>query len=333
LLIWLGVPILGLSLLPYLVHLHYLLLTVPAAHVLVAWGIRPLWDYPPTRAIVIAFLVGFVSLSHFALNYYHTGWVAPHPTLGYAHLDGWSLESAAELGNHIRTLTADQPATPRLVTAANTPLVSGLSGKLLHTVQGVSYPDFVLLPGDVPLLYLFINQEYTAPTLGSEAEMAIAPYGLVDGTTVNIMRVPPNTAETAAALPQTPINWTSDTGLTFLGIDLTPTTPRQLHLTTYWRVEQLAVERDVWYITPFYHLVNGQGQIVVNEAPHGQWGYEWRLGDVYIQRLILTLPDEQPAGTYDLNIGLFDPVQQRPFNLNAPAEVRPFWHTEVVVPE
>jgi hypothetical protein len=106
---------------------------------------------------------------------------------------------------------------------------------------------------------------------------------------------------------------------------------RQIHLSSYWRVEELAAERHEWYVTPFYHLINPAWQIVANQSPHGQWGYEWVLGDVYVQRQTLTVPDEEPAGTYRLHLGLFDPIQQRGFNLNSPTAVEPYWFTTVVI--
>jgi hypothetical protein len=65
----------------------------------------------------------------------------------------------------------------------------------------------------------------------------------------------------------------------------------------------------------------------VNEGPHGQWGYHWQMGDVYIQRLTLNLPDDASLGQYRLHIGLFDPIQLHSFGLNAPDGQRPFWPT------
>jgi hypothetical protein len=49
---------------------------------------------------------------------------------------------------------------------------------------------------------------------------------------------------------------------------------------------------------------------------HGQWGYRWELGDVYVDHVRIPWPDRS-AGPYQLIIGLTDSIHQRSFALQS----------------
>jgi hypothetical protein len=172
------------------------------------------------------------------------------------------------------------------------------------------------LPGQEPLLYLFVNQSRT-PGPFAELEPDWTTQ-LVDGTQAELVRIPPTNREEALERPQNPVSWTSDAGLTLLGYDLAwaDDRSRTLLVTGYWRVEELHPDRAEWFVSPVYHLLNEQGQIEVNVSPHGQWGYEWELGDVYVEAVTLPLPDGLGPGDYVLAIGLYDPIHDISFMLN-----------------
>jgi len=96
-------------------------------------------------------------------------------------------------------------------------------------------------------------------------------------------------------------------------------------VTTYWRVEGLHSDRIEWLVTPFIQVLNADWQLMVNENSKGQWGYRWQLGDVYIQRQTLSLPDYVEPGEHQLVIGLTNPIDGTSFSLNSPSGPAPFY--------
>lgn len=329
LLIWFGLPTLGLALLPTLVHPHYLLLTLPAGHVLAAWGLEWGWSRPQARWLFL--IVLFLMAGQFGGNMKRAGdAVAAAP--GSSSVNGWALLQAGWLGDAMRDLTTGQPLPQCIVAVDKAALLSGMSGVYLETIDGLTYPDFIVLPGQEPLLYLFVNQSRTPGFLAETEPNRIMQ--LVDGTTAELVRVLPVSRDEALALPQNPVVWTSDAGLTLLGYDLTwaDDGPRTLLVTTYWRVEDLHPDRGAWFVSSFYHLLNEQGQIEVNVSPHGQWGYRWVLGDVYVERIVLPLPDGSAPGNYELAIGLYDPIHGLSFMLNSASGRELFYRLPVENP-
>lgn len=315
LLIWFGLPTLGLTLLPTLVHPHYLLLTLPAGHVLAAWGLEWGWSRPQARWLLL--LILSLVAGQFGGNMKRAGEaVAAAP--GGSNINGWALLQAGQLGSAIRDLSIEQLVPQRIVAEDEAALLSGMSGVYLETIDGLTYPDFIVLPGQEPLLYLFVNQPRSPGFLAGTAPDRV--MRLTDSTTAELVLVSPYSREDALVLPQNPVTWTSDAGLTLLGYDLTwaDDGTRTLLVTTYWRVEDLHPDRGAWFVSSFYHLLNEQGQIEVNVSPHGQWGYRWVLGDAYVERVALALPDGSAPGNYELAIGLYDPIHSLSFMMNSP---------------
>lgn len=313
LLIWFGLPTFGLALLPTLVHPHYLLLTLPAGHVLAAWGLEWGWSRPQTRWLLLIIL-SLVAGQFWGNIRQAAGQVAAAP--GAGSVNRWALLQADQLGEAIRSVTAGQPIPQRTVAVDHAAILSGVSGVYIETIPNLTYPDFIVLPGQSPLLYLFVNQSPTPGFLAeSEPDQAMR---LPDGTTAQLLLVPPYSREDALTLPQNPVVWTTDAGLTLLGYDLTwaDEGTRTLQVTSYWRVEELHPDRGVWFVSPFYHLLGEQGQIEVNVGGHGQWGYRWQMGDVYVERVALPLPDGLEPGAYELAIGLYDSIHGLSFMLN-----------------
>ena len=319
LLLWFLTPILGLILLPYPVHPHYLLLTLPAGHLLAAWGILPLLAHSRWRWLTLLLLL--LIAGQFMLNLYRTGRAVAAAPAGYG-FNSWALTEAARVGDVIRELAVGETYPRRLFAADHKALLSSMSATLVETMEGVSFPDYVVLPGQEPLLYVLVNQAPEAAHLGPLQEtFPERTLHLVDNTRVSFLRVWPYDQSQALALPQTAVNWSSDAGLTLLGYDLDTTRPfaagHSFTLTTYWRVEELHPDRDEWYVSPFYHVVNAEGQIVANVSEHGQWGYRWQPGDIYVERVSVPLPEYLEAGQYQLALGLFDPIHALSFSLNS----------------
>lgn len=333
LLLWLLTPVAGLMFLPYPLHPHYLLLTLPAGHLLAAWGLLPLFQHPRLRwgALLLLLLVA----GYFGLNLYRAGRAVAGAPAGYG-FNGWALAEAARVGAAIRELAVGQNFPRRIYAADHKALLSSMSATLVEPIEGLSFPDYVMLPGREPMLYVLVNQSPDAAIPGPLQEtFPERSLHLRDGTQVSFLRVWPYDRPQALALAGTAVDWTSDAGLTLLGYDLDASRPFRaggsFALTIYWRVEELHPDRDEWYVSPFYHVLNSEGQIVANVSEHGQWGYRWQPGDVYVERVVVPLPDYLEAGQYQLALGLFDPIHAIPFSLNSASGREPVYTVPIEV--
>ena len=183
----------------------------------------------------------------------------------------------------------------------------------------MKYPDFVVLPGNQPLLYVLNNFSAHPTFLGSQWQLRPErDLTFADGAQVAFRQALPLTRTSALALPAHPIDWPSESGLSLLGYTISQTneiTPA-LDVITYWRVDELKPERADWYAGAYYQLRQPGGSPVANVGEHGQWGYRWELGDVYVDHVRIPLPD-RPAGNYQLIIGLTDSIHQRNFALQS----------------
>ncbi|MCB8962307.1 MAG: glycosyltransferase family 39 protein [Ardenticatenales bacterium] len=335
LLTWFWAPVVGFLFLPYLVHPHYLLLTLPAGHLLAAWGIAPLFDRPRWRPALSGALLVMAGL--FGLNIYAAGQaVAANPSA--PDFNGWALADAARIGSAIRELTAGEGPPRRIVAEDNAAMLSSLSATYVDTMPELQYPRFLLLPGQEPLLYLLRNIEPGPLGLGAHEEwFPDQSIRASDGDTVSFLRIQPFDRQEALNLPQTVIDWTSDAGLTLLGYTILTPPPYEaegsIMVKTYWRVEDLHPDRGEWFVTPFIQIADADWQLLSNVAAEGQWGYRWQIGDLYVQQQTITLPDYVQPGEHRFLIGLSNAIDGQNFSLNAPTGPEPFWQMSITVAE
>ncbi|MFQ5811821.1 MAG: ArnT family glycosyltransferase [Anaerolineae bacterium] len=318
LLVWFAVPILLASISAHPVHPHYLLLSCPAGHMLAAWGISPLLRRKGLRWIVIFILLAIAILFGFNLRRASEE-VASKPT--GPEFDGWALGAGAQVGAAVRDLSKCDGYPQRIYAEGHEALLSSLSGTYVTTLQELDFPNYVILPGEEPLLYVLVNTVPEPEALGPLQE-SFPKHDLLlaDGTRVSFLRVLPYSRDSALALPDVALDWPSEAGLSMLGYSLNATIrPGQpIHCTTYWRVEELHPGREEWYVGAFYHLLDQAGQIITNVGGHSQWGYRWQLSDVYVDRVSIPVPANLAPGEYRIAIGLFDSIHTRNYPLRSP---------------
>jgi hypothetical protein len=318
LLLWFCLPVLLTSASSNPVHIHYLLLTCPAGHVLAAWGLEPLFRHSRLRWLAPAMLVAIALV--FGLNLRRASQaVAQKPTA--PQFDGWSLSASAAVGATIRELGQGLDPPLRICAEGHQAILTSLSGHLAITEQNLHFPDLTLLPGQKTVLYVLVNAPHELDLFGPLAEFfRDKDMRLADGTTVTFVRVSPYSREAALALPEVTLDLPSDSGLSLLGYSLSEATEGGSAWTckTYWRVEQLLPGRGEWYIGAFYHLLDVEGQVLANISGQGRWAFEWEIGDVYVSRVSLSLPKDLEADPQRLIIGLFDPIHNVRYAVNSP---------------
>ncbi len=287
LLIWFFVPIVLMMLLPssVFVHPHYLLFTLPVGGIITALGLD--WAMQQHRSIVwIGGLLLLAIGAQFKASLWQSGQAVSEQPYALG-LNGVPLRLAAQAGSNLTDLSPSQVPL-RVVSAANDQIVTAMSGRWVDVVEGANQPGLMLAQTglDTPILSL--------PDEDGEVFWSMGP-------TESVMRVIENRVEIE-----------SDAGISLIGYSHSQN-DEQLTLSTFWRIDVLHDARNEWFVSPFVHGIDGNGQTIINQAPHPVWGYQWRVGDVYIS----TVEIEMTADFEKLGFGLFDPISQQTFLLKA----------------
>jgi len=320
LLVWFALPILLMSVSAHPVHVHYLLLSCPAGHILAAWGLSPLLRRTKLRWVALPMLLALAIV--FGLNLHQASEkIADRPT--GPGFDNWALTAGAQLGTAIRDLSQSQEGSyPRRIYAEGREAsLSSMSGTYVTTLRGLDFPNYVVLPSEEPLLYVLTDIVPEPEALGPLQESFPGRDMLfTDGPRVSFLRVLPYSREAALALPDVAVDWPSEAGLSLLGysLDTTVQPGQSARCTTYWRVEELLPERGEWYIGAFYHLLDQSGRLVANVTGQSQWARRWHLGDTYVERISIPVPADLPPGEYRFESGVFDCIHMRNYSLHSP---------------
>jgi hypothetical protein len=294
---------------------------------LAALGLSPLLANRRVQAAVLILCLAVGGL--FFLQLARVGQSYRASPTGPAY-NGWTLETAAQLGQRIRTLSSGSTYPRPIYAQGNDALLSSISSTYLTTLSQLDYPHYFIIPGRDPLLYVLLNETPSPPLPDKYYETFPEQTLLVgDGTQLFFLRILPATKEEALLLPEVQLDWTSDAGLTLLGYTLRTNDSadgRSVGLTTYWRVEAFHPDRAEWFVGPAYHLQNAAGQILVNINEHPEWGYRWQMEDIYVEQVTLPLPGDLAGSPYTATIGLFDPIHQTTYLLNSPDGRLPALH-------
>ena len=204
-------------------------------------------------------------------------------------------------------------------TVTHLPVMWQLRDRQMPTFNGRH--GLVLAPpgphGSLYLITAFMGDTWTLPALqkfypgGRVVREARNPYGVLHSS---VFAVEPN-AQPAIRL-QTPLAADFGGQIQLLGSDLSAagiSAGETLTVTLYWETRTASPMRDY---TAFLHLlgpVNPASGTTVwagQDSPPLGNSYptsRWQQGEVIVDRHELTLPAEMPAGTYPLEVGLYDP--------------------------
>ncbi len=314
LLVWFSLPILPTLYVSVPVHPHYLLISLPAGHLLAAWGMEWGWSRGGRLArAALAVALAAVGVI-FGANVHFTGQYVATQTMS-PDFNGWPVANDAQLGSSIRALLHASSYPRRVAASGNSENLSSISATYVQTYPEVDYPGWVILPGHDPMLYVLANRSPQPGVLGPhQQDYPGQMYSPARGVAIYFQRVQPYTRDEALSLPATRLDLPTVAGVALLGYSVEGGgSGETVMITTYWRVDALAEGRDQWYAAVFYHLdAEGHPQ-VVNLTGHGQYGARWVEGDIYVERMPITIPAGLKPGSYMLHLGLFDPIHGQNF--------------------
>jgi hypothetical protein len=305
------IPVIWLVALPTLmsyvsrpVHPFYLLLTLPAGHLLAANGVGLLLRW---RLGVLAVIVGGVGVG--VLHGVNTVRYAQETvaTPGAHGLSALPLSVGMDM---TRRLIPDAALKPGAVVFADVDgwLLNSLRGRLFPVDRQVARDQITFAPvgGGVYLEVVEVVAVAADEMRGTTdaADVAETVVWLADGT--GICGSPAPRAEVYA---QGRAEIPSDLGISYLGAEvITPPVPGgAVRLITRWRIAELHPERGGWLLGAFVHVRTATGERVAIGSGAVVPGGGWRVGDVHLVRLDVDIPAEA-LGPFTLHVGQYDGV-------------------------
>lgn len=307
-LVWFALPPLLMTVTTQPVHPFYLLVTLPAGHLLAGMGIgsalAPLlagakpharlgWAALAMAGAALAALFGTNSA-----RYYQETRVIP----GAHALSALPLSEGLRLGATINRLLGDGP---RFVSIdLNAEAVSSLCGRVTDVSRDQRFPALTRVlpwPGGVTVVFLGGGKPGGLSPVGAEL-VEDATRVLVDGTSILYYRHP-RAGDDPAWLPAggARVEWPTDRGLT-----LAWWAWQGEALVTGWRVDSLPDDYARWLLGPFVHVFDRDGRRLSVLSGEAVPGYDWRVGQLYIQRI--AVPGGRAAGAH-FEIGLYDAIR------------------------
>lgn len=304
------------------VHPHYLLLTVPAGTILAAWALDSLYTCRTYAAAVttVLLLAAVTALGSLTLANQR---VAAEPV--WPAYDGWSLNAATTLANAagpmLEASAAPASGPRRVVAAGDKALLSSLTGHYVQPVAGALFPDYVVVSASDSILYMLEGEPplpgYLRPFFDDSATEVVE---VAAGRPFMLRATRPEPAGIPGDYPLVRVEWPSEAGLTLAGYRLRGDLQigGEAELLVYWRVDDLHPDRAGWFAGPNYHLVDPDHHILSNVGEHGNWGSEWQVGDLYIERVVVPIPHRTTPGWHTLDAGLYDPIRNRAYTFFPP---------------
>lgn len=327
LLLWFGVPIVMMSYVSRQVHPFYLMFTVPAGYMLVAWGILTLVEllrpFPiPQRSFATAvagmliFAAGLHSLN--VIRFAQETRANPSEHLPY----NFPLKEAIASGRYINE---NYPRGTVFFTPTDIWTPMAFSGIIMPVEQSLVLQDtpiqtatramLITAEPSTHLMISYADQPTNIPVVGTPLA---PPLILEDDTQLQLWRV-----SSADIKPPLVADIPSEEGIRFIGWawvdDLAPSD--HVRLNTYWRIDTLFPERGIWNYAPYAHLYKVQKPLQtdgwqLSGREHRLYiadgvvlpALAWQVGDVMVHQLVIEVPDEI-HGRLMVRVGMYDSVR------------------------
>jgi 4-amino-4-deoxy-L-arabinose transferase-like glycosyltransferase len=306
-LIWFAVPTLMMTFVSGVIHPFYLLLTLPAGHVLAAQGAGILCRWRAGRVALVIGAAGIAILFGVNILRFAEDTLA-HP--GAHQLGALPVGAGIDM---MHMLVPAESRSPGAVIFAdvNEWTLNSLAGQLFTLDRSVNVDQITYVPTGGATYLLFSDG-------GSRPAQAIGVdntnkkngewYVFDDGSFVQRYRVGPE------SLKGVPLQKRKgDKGIAFLTAVLEQPlqTGQQAVLLTYWQIDELRPDRWQWNFAPFVHIFDTTGKRVAIGGGVAVPGLQWRLGDIHIQRMTVAIPADA-VGPFTVQVGQYDGV----LNLN-----------------
>lgn len=296
-LIWGALPPLMMSYVSQAVHPFYLLLTLPALHLLAAVGLAVLAKEITHPLYIILGLTFFGCLCTLnVLRYAEESLITPS-------IDGLTALPLAEgVPMAQQLLSAEKIGEGVVFADIDGWILNSLAGRLFEVDRDVNVSETRYYPqkGGVYLFFGAADRAEPVPSISGERER----YTFADGGIVEAFFVQ------SAASVQPTMTLRSDKGITLIGAEisgaLSAGQTAKLQLT--FRIDELLMERADWLFTPFAHVYDADNRRVLIADGAVTPGWAWRLGDVQQKWVRLPLP-EDAVGALRVEVGLYDGVR------------------------
>ena len=291
LLVWFGLPVLAMSYTGNPVHPFYQLMGLPAGYGLAAWGLTTLLRGDVGRAVTVALLVPFAALMLInSGRYYEETAAIP----GAHNLGALPVDVGLQLGDAIR-----QQREPGQVVFADEEewILNSFAGETFGVIRDARAPALTRVPAR-GAVYVAVNPS-EAPPFADLAEQIT----LADDTRIHIYTLP---ATADLTLPGTTLTTPTAQGITLLAYDLISEN-NTVTLQTIWRVDAIDPEVYTRIYAPFAHIFDASGERVAVIDGEGLRGDSWRVGELHIHRMSLTLPADA-EGPFSVQVGQFDGI-------------------------
>ncbi|MCC7206615.1 MAG: hypothetical protein IT323_04875 [Anaerolineae bacterium] len=305
LLVWFTLPVALMSYVSRPVHPFYLLLTLPAGHVLAGLGGDAALQLTRARrwaSVGMLAACGALIALIAGLNV----WRYAEETLAQPGAHGLTALPLGVGVDMLATLLPGPRAPDQAVYAdIEDWILNSFAGRLFPVIRDTNTAHTTTIPASGGV-YLFFAAPGAPPQppRGPADEMR---YALADGSAVIRFTVAVRAIERCTGSAPTAIQ--SDVGIRFLGyrIEQPLVAGREAVLCTAWRVESLPPGRFEWLYAPFVHVFDASGARVAIGDGASTPGALWRQGDVQLKTIRVTLPGDA-AGPFTLRFGLYDGV-------------------------